>query len=314
MNSGKQMTFSVKVYPSNTTCTWFLDGTCLGATGKSYIYTAIAGKHSLMVRVNHGSSTNTQTWNIYGNSPPITNAGDDQTVDIDATVTLDGSGSNDPDENIVSYKWEQTGGPAVTLTNANTSIAQFTASFAVGTVLTFELTVTDAGGLTSMDTCKLFIGVFNKTYGGISIDGANAVQQTVDGGYILGGNTDGDAWLIKTDADGNKVWDKTFGGSDIDYANAGQQTSDGGYILAGYTLSYGAGAGDAWLIKTDADGNKVWDKTFGGIFNDGANAVQQTVDGGYILAGETQSYGTGIYDAWLIKTNADGNAPETPTQ
>jgi len=161
--------------------------------------------------------------------------------------------------------------------------------------------------------------VWDKTFGGSNDDFSGAVQQTSDGGYILVGYTESfgagnwDVWLIKTDADGNKVWDKTFGGSSDDWALAMQQTSDGGYILAGGTLSFGAGSWDAWLIKTDADGNKVWDKTFVGSNDDYAWAVQQTSDGGYILAASTHSFGAGNWDAWLIKTNACGNAPRKPT-
>ena len=142
---------------------------------------------------------------------------------------------------------------------------------------------------------------------------AEAVQQTTDGGYILAGRASSfwsgntNVWLIKTDANGNKVWDKTFGGSSYDEAYAVQQTSDSGYILAGYTRSFGAGEDDAWLIKTDADGNKVWDTTLGGSNYEEAYAVQQMSDGGYILAGYTRSFGAGEDDAWLIKTDANGN-------
>jgi hypothetical protein len=135
-------------------------------------------------------------------------------------------------------------------------------------------------------------------------------MQTSDGGYVLAGfimnGTYPDAWLIKTDASGNEQWNSTFGGISTDITNSVEQTNDGGYILAGSTASYGAGQDDAWLIRTDAKGNEMWNKTFGGMFYDYARSVHQTQDDGYILAGSTKSYGA-IEDAWLIKTNASGN-------
>ena len=156
---------------------------------------------------------------------------------------------------------------------------------------------------------------WNKTFGGSGYEIGNSVQQTTDGGYIIVGwtTTHGggmeDGWLIKTDSSGNKQWDKTFGGTKNDAVIAVQQTNDGGYIIAGDTWSYGSGNGkcDAWLIKTDSSGNKQWDKTFGGTGDDRAKSVQQTSDGGYIIAGETESYGAGMKDIWLIKTDANGN-------
>ncbi len=156
---------------------------------------------------------------------------------------------------------------------------------------------------------------WSRTIGDSSSDESGAsVQQTSDGGYIITGSTQSygpsDVFLIKTDADGNTQWVKTFDGSfDDSSRGAGgasvQQTSDGGYIITGSTSS---NRGEVLLIKTDADGNTQWVKTFGGSFDDssrraGGASVQQTSDGGYIITGFISSNGG---DVLLIKTDADG--------
>jgi hypothetical protein len=152
-----------------------------------------------------------------------------------------------------------------------------------------------------------------KTYGGTDHDFAYSVQQTSDGGYIVAGHIGVlfgdymDILLIKTDAYGNVIWAKTYGGANYDYAYSVQQTSDGGYIVAGGTWSFGAGIFDIFLIKTDENGNIQWAKTYGGTREDYGFSVQQTSDGGYILAGHTVSFGAGNWDIFIIKTDANGN-------
>jgi len=148
-------------------------------------------------------------------------------------------------------------------------------------------------------------------FGGTDDDYGTSVQQTTDGGYIITGGADSyppDVYLIKTDANGIEQWNQTFGGVSTDVGRSVQQTTDGGYIITGYTWSFGNGSADVYLIKTDANGIEQWNQTFGGVSTDGGYSVQQTTDGGYIIAGYAESFGNGDdEDVYLIKTDGDGH-------
>jgi len=186
---------------------------------------------------------------------------------------------------------------------------------------------------------------WDKTFGGNDRDMLKYVEQTSDGGYILGGesysNASGDKsensrggydfWIIKLDPIGNKEWDKTIGAIYDDFLFALQQTSDGGYILGGWTMSYQSGdmtetykggGGDYWVVKLSAVGTKQWDKTIGGSEYDIFRSLDQTADGGYIIGGVSGSDASfdksentkgdntinprGMFDYWVIKLNAIG--------
>ena len=150
-----------------------------------------------------------------------------------------------------------------------------------------------------------------KTFHGSNRDYASSIEETIDGGYVFTGSTgSGDynkAWLIKTDSQGNEDWNQTFGGGNYDRGNSVQQTNDGGYIITGEISSSGNGSSDVLLIKTDHKGNKEWEHTFGGDYYDRGYSVQQTRDGGFIIAGSTRSNGDSYDDLWLIKADSLGN-------
>jgi len=145
-----------------------------------------------------------------------------------------------------------------------------------------------------------------------SFDGINSgysVQQTADGGYIIVGTsfiTDYNICLIKTNSSGDTLWTRTFGGIDMDQAKSVKITDDGGYIIAGQTRSFTTGLTNGYLIKTDSNGDLAWSRSFGGTSYDMLYSAQQTSDGGYIAVGQTNSFGSGMTDIYLIKTDAFG--------
>jgi len=173
--------------------------------------------------------------------------------------------------------------------------------------------------------------LWQNTIGGNSTDILNSIQQTIDGGYVLGGwsnsnswgdkteNSQGgvDYWVVKLDASGAIQWQNTIGGSDDDILYSIQQTSDGGYVLGGSSVSNisgdktenSQGADDYWVVKLDASGALQWQNTIGGSSYDYLRSIQQTSDGGYVLGGFSWSDSTGNktensqggLDYWVVK-------------
>ncbi len=190
-------------------------------------------------------------------------------------------------------------------------------------------------------TDSLGIKQWDKVFGGTDDDFLFSIQQTSDGGFILGGRSgsgisgdksqaswgSNDYWIVKTDSLGNKQWDKDFGGTSSDELYSIQQTSDGGFILGGRSASGisgdktqplwgGAGDFDYWMVKTDVLGNKLWDKDFGGTDYEGDfGNLTLTSDGGFLLAGTSYSpisgdkteANLGSEQSWVVKTDSSGN-------
>jgi hypothetical protein len=119
--------------------------------------------------------------------------------------------------------------------------------------------------------------------------------------------------LVKTDSLGIQEWQRTFGVSHDEIGWSVRQTTDGGYIITARFFSSGPTGLDTWLIKTDSLGLRQWQRTFGGSEADWGWSVEQTTDGGYIIAGNTSSYGAGGSDVWLIKTDSNGDSLWTRT-
>jgi hypothetical protein len=182
--------------------------------------------------------------------------------------------------------------------------------------------------------------VWQKLLGGTLNDAAKSIQQTSDGGFIVGGHSyssntgtlagvtnhgGADNWILKLDANGNTLWQKLRGGNDDDFLHDIRQTSDGGYIVTGVSLSTHTGdlldlatngIFDSWIYKTDSNGNIVWQKLYGGTNSDYLVSIQQTTDGGYICAGYTGSSNSGtltgttnngVIDGWILKLDNLGN-------
>ena len=170
---------------------------------------------------------------------------------------------------------------------------------------------------------------WKKCLGGSSNDVANSVKQTIDGGYIIAGESqsndgdvtgnhgDKDYWVVKLDSTGTLDWQKTLGGTGADIAESIQQTTDGGYIVAGYSSSTDGdvtgnhGSYDYWVVKLTSTGAVDWQKCLGGTYDDNAKSIQQTSDGGYVVAGYSSSpdgdvLGCNGRSYWVVKLTYTG--------
>lgn len=139
------------------------------------------------------------------------------------------------------------------------------------------------------------------------------VEELPDGGFIFAGRTwmahtsSIDVLLVRTDAEGLVIWKKTFGGVYKDEAYSVEHTGDGGFIITGTTESYTNGFNDIWLIKTDAAGSMLWNRSYGGTSYDYGLDVRECQSGGFIVAGQTQQSLTGGWYALLLRTDELGN-------
>ena len=134
--------------------------------------------------------------------------------------------------------------------------------------------------------------------GSLNDQGFSIVPVT-DGGFVITGVTrsqndsSGDLWLFKVNNTGEMLWEKTFGGENFEAGRSLQQTSDNEYIIIGHTESFGNGNNDAYLLKTDSEGNELWSRSYGGSGTDQGRHIVETLDQGYIISGYTDSYGSG---------------------
>ncbi len=209
-----------------------------------------------------------------------------------------------------SSKWNETYGwtsydhgySLVECSGGGFAIAGYTASYGAGSSDAY-LIRTDQNG----------VMLWNQTYGSTGTEYAWSVVECTGGGFAIAGSTSGfgatnlGVWLIRTDASGNHLWNQTFSGSAADHGRAVVECSDGGFAVVGYTYSFitGFSANDLWLIRTDSSGNHQWNHTFGGTGYDEGYALVET-SGGFVITGNTNSFGSGMADLWVLGVDQNG--------
>lgn len=272
-----------------------------------------------------------------------------QTTSIPAEPTVDFSIENDnctascevrffsKAQNVAKFTWDF--GDGGTSTEANPKHTYLNPG-----TYTVKLVVQGSGGMATQ-TKTVTIGnralsgqkVWDKSFGGSNTEDFKTLLATADGGTLLGGTSvspssgnkslqnygERDYWIVKLNQAGDKVWEKTFGGINDDYFQSMVATEDGGFLLAGRSYSSNTGnktvpnygQDDYWVVKINASGEKVWDKTFGGSSNDELRSIVVTADGGALLGGFSRSPVSGnktaslwgSFDSWVVKINASGD-------
>jgi hypothetical protein len=203
----------------------------------------------------------------------------------------------------IGGKSDEKGSSLIQTSDGGYAIASSTSSFGAGNYDVYVVKLDVNGNLQ-----------WAKTIGGPKEDWGESLIQTSDGGYAIAGTTasfgagEADVYVVKLDAKGNLQWTKTIGGPKIKAGSSLIQTSDGGYAIAGYTKSFGAGGRDVYVVKLDANGNLQWTKTIGGPASEAGSSLIQTSDGGYAIAGYTESFGAGEEDVYVVKLDKNGDA------
>lgn len=159
---------------------------------------------------------------------------------------------------------------------------------------------------------------WRKTYGGQFADQAESMVEDIDGNYLIAGYTETidnsyQVYALKVTASGDTIWTRQYGGSSWDFCRQAVALSDGGFALFGQTYSSGSGSGDFYLIRIDSEGNPLWTKTYGGVGDENGHAISLTSSGGFYLTGNTESFGAGGADGYVIKTDMLGDTIWTRT-
>jgi hypothetical protein len=213
-------------------------------------------------------------------------------------------------ENIAGDLWSYTYGGAneeygnviLECSNGGFAIVGRTESFGAGNFDVWLIRIDENGSF-----------LWDNTYGGFSADHSYDMVECSNGGFAIVGWTDSfgagnsDVWLIRTDVNGVLVWNQTYGGPSLDWGQAVIECNTGGFAIIGWTESFGAGHQDIWLLRTDENGNLLWNQTYGYTDEERGYSIFELSTGGFILFGRTKSMGLGGTEVWLVCTDVNGN-------